>query len=285
MDNFASYNVLNKENELWRSWKRGYIPDWNNPKDLNEKICWEIINNKMDRWTELADKVLVRNFVKERGYGENLSELYGVWDKADDIDFDSLPDKFVLKCNHDSGSSKIIDKSVGFNKREVIYFLNSHLRKTFGVDSCEPHYFGINKKVMAEEFLTDINDFSKTPVDYKFWCFDGEVASCMVCYDRISGGHATFDLYDVNTWEPIRNYLTARRRTVYKDVPKPETLDLMIKMASDLSKGFPQVRVDLYNTERGVVFGEMTFTSMCGRIYYFTDEYLKILGDKMRIEE
>ena len=272
--------ILEQENALWKRWK-GYVPDWDNPKDLNEKICKEIIDNDMDRWTELADKVLVRDFVKERGYGENLSELYGVWDKPEDIDWDSLPDKFVIKCNHDSGSSKIIGKSKGFDKKAIGSFLGQHLSKPYGVGSCEPHYFGIERKIMAEELLVDVNDFSNTPVDYKFWCFDGEVASCMVCYDRVGGGHATFDLYDVNTWEPMRQYLTARKTAHYKEVPKPETLEYMVKMASDLSKGFKHVRVDLYNTSRGVIFGEMTFTSMCGRIFYFTDEYLKILGDKI----
>ena len=276
------YDVLQKENELWRRWKNGYVPDWNHPKDLNEKICKEIIDGDMDRWTELADKVLVRDFVVEKGYGDNLSDLYGVWNDAKDIDFSSLPEKFVIKCNHDSGSSKIIDKKKGFNKGEAVRFLDSHLYKTYGVGSCEPHYFDIEKKVMAEEFLQDVNDFSKTPVDYKFWCFDGEVASCMVCYDRVGGGHATFDLYDVDTWKPMRQYLTAKNTAHYKDVPRPETLEYMAKMASDLSKGFKHVRVDLYNTSRGVIFGEMTFTSMCGRIFYFTDEYLKILGDKMK---
>lgn len=276
------YNVLEKENELWRKWKHGYVPDWETPKDLNEKICKEIIDNDMDRWTELADKVLVRDFVAERGYGNNLSKLYGVWDKASDINFNALPQKFVIKCNHDSGSSRIIDKKNGFDKARIISFLNSQMGKTFGVNSCEPHYFGIKKKIMAEEFLRDAGNFSKTPVDYKFWCFDGEVACCLVCYDRVGGGHATFDLYDVKTWKPMRQYLTARDTSHYKDVPKPETLDYMVKMASDLSKGFKHVRVDLYNTSRGVIFGEMTFTSMCGRIYYFTDEYLKILGDKMK---
>lgn len=276
------YNVLQKENELWRRWKHGYVPDWNNPKDLNEKICKEIIDNDMDMWTELADKVLVRDFVIERGYGDNLSELYGVWNKSSEVDFDSLPNKFVIKCNHDSGSSKIIDKKKGFDKAQVKRFLDSHLASTFGVSSCEPHYFGIKKKILAEEYLEDVDSFSNTPVDYKFWCFDGEVASCMVCYDRIGGGHATFDLYDVNTWEPMRQYLTARNTAKFKNVPKPENLEFMVKMASDLSKGFKHVRVDLYNTKRGVIFGEMTFTSMCGRIFYFTDEYLKILGDKMR---
>ena len=276
------YNVLQKENELWRKWKGGYVPDWNNPQDLNEKICKEIIDNDMDRWTELADKVLVRDFVAERGYSDNLSELYGVWNDAKDIDFSSLPEKFVIKCNHDSGSSKIIDKKKGFDESQVRTFLKSHLANTFGVGSCEPHYFGIKKKILAEEFLEDVDSFSNTPVDYKFWCFDGDVASCMICYDRIGGGHATFDLYDINTWKPMRQYLTAKNTANFKDVPKPENLDFMVKMASDLSKGFKHVRVDLYNTKRGVIFGEMTFTSMCGRIYYFTDEYLKILGDKMQ---
>ena len=107
------------------------------------------------------------------------------------------------------------------------------------------------------------------------------MANCKVCYNRF-GGHVIYDLYDIDTWRPMRNYLT-RKSDKYRDVPKPENLDFMIKMASDLSKGFKHVRVDLYNTNKGVIFGEMTFASYCGRIDYFTNEYLKILGDKMKL--
>lgn len=275
--------VLEQENLIWKRWK-GYIPDWNNPQDVNEKICWEIINNRMSGWTELTDKVLVRDFIKDKGYGNNLSTLYGVWNNVDDIDFDSLPDTFVIKCNHDSGSSTIVDKNKGFNEWQIKENLRRHLARPYGTGTCEPHYYGIERKILAEEVLNDVHDFSKTPVDYKFWCFDGKVASCMVCYDRVCGGHAVFDLYDPKTWEPMRDKLTNK---LYgrELVPKPEELEYMVKMASDLSKGFPHVRVDLYNTKRGVVFGEMTFTSMCGRIYYFTQDYLKELGDLMILQQ
>ena len=272
-------SILLKENTLWQRWK-GYVPDWDNPKDLNEKICSEIVNNKMSGWTELTDKVLVRDFVKSRGYEKNLSTLYGVWDNVDEIDFDLLPDNFVIKCNHDSGSSLIINKNKDFNIDKIKKELNKHLASPYGINSCEPHYYDIKRKILAEEVLNDAHNFSKTPVDYKFWCFDGKVASCLVCYNRVCGGHAIFDLYDAKTWTPMREKLT-NKLNGYAFVPRPEKLNYMIKMAEDLSKGFPHVRVDLYNTKDRVVFGEMTFTSMCGRIYYFTDNYLMELGDLM----
>lgn len=172
---------------LSKYWYRdfNYHLDWNNPKDLNEKIQWLILNSDTSEWTRLADKVAVRDYVKEKELAHMLVPMLGAWKDARDIDFDSLPNKFVLKCNHDSASVKIIDKTIGFDKEKLIEDFNNKLRVKFGYLSCEPHYNKIPTMVMAEAFLElDGAGISSTPIDYKIWCFNGEPCFVFVAYNR-----------------------------------------------------------------------------------------------------
>ena len=115
----------------WLKWK-GYPIDWDNPRDLNEKIQWLMCFSDTSKWSDCADKYKVREYVKSKGLGDILVPLYGVWKKAEDIDFDSLPEKFVIKCNHDSGSCRIIDKSKDFDPEAVRADLAAHLKVKYG---------------------------------------------------------------------------------------------------------------------------------------------------------
>ena len=259
----------------------GYKVDWNNPKNLNEKIEWLICYGDTSMWPILADKYKVRNWIKEKGYANLLTKIYGVWDDASIIDFDRLPDKFVLKCNHDSGSCYLIDKSRGFDKKRIVKDTNAHLRQKFGYRLCEPHYNKINPKVIAEEYLENDAPFSASLVDYKVWCFDGKPYCIFVAFSR-THEHIYTNVYDLN-WQVHPEW------SVFSDhymdgggvVPRPIVLDEMLKVASDLSKGFPEVRVDFYMVRDRLVFGEMTFTSDCGRMGYFTKEFLLELGNQI----
>lgn len=187
---------------LSKYWYRdfNYYLDWNNPKDLNEKIQWLILNSDISEWTRLADKVAVRDYVKEKGLAHMLVPMLGAWKDARDIDFDSLPNKFVLKCNHDSASVKIIDKTIGFDKEKLIEDFNNKLRVKFGYLSCEPHYNKIPTMVMAEAFLElDGAGISSTPIDYKIWCFNGEPCFVWVAYNRDNvNGHVEVEQYDLD---------------------------------------------------------------------------------------
>lgn len=158
-----------------KSWLRdfGYPIDWEHPRDINEKIQWLIAFSDTSEWSRLADKYLVRDYVASKGYANNLTKLYGVWKRAEDIDFDALPEKFVLKCNHDSGSYFIVDKQKGFNKSEIVKKTDEFLKRKFGYQYCEPHYNRIKPLVIAEEFLEDDCNFSSSLIDYKVWCFNG----------------------------------------------------------------------------------------------------------------
>lgn len=256
----------------------GHKIDWNNPRDINEKIQWLICFSDTSEWTRLADKYRVREFVKERGLEHILTHLYGVWDDASKIDFDVLPDKFVLKCNHDSGSTIIVDKSRGFEKEQLINNYNHRLKQKFGYTSCEPFYNKIDPLIIAEEFLEPPASSADSIVDYKIWAFNGHVESIWACYNRTE--EATYvNIFD-HDWQchPEYSVFTEHYRDGKGRAPRPEHLDEMIQAASILSKGFPQVRADFYEVKGKLYFSEMTFTSLYGRMDFYTQEYLEKLG-------
>lgn len=265
-----------------KTWLRdfGYPIDWEHPRDINEKIQWLIAFSDTSEWSRLADKYLVRDYVASKGYADNLTKLYGVWKRAEDIDFDALPDKFVLKCNHDCGSYFIVDKQKGFDKDELVKKTNTFLKRKFGYKHCEPHYNRIRPVAIAEEFLEDGNNFSTSLVDYKVWCFNGKPYTILVCYNRSPNGkYANF--YDLN-WivHPEWSKFSERNKDGQGKVPKPSCFNKMLQIASDLSKGFPEVRVDFYIVKNKVYFGEMTFTASTGRNRNYSPWLLKELGNQ-----
>jgi len=269
-----------------RLWMRyyGHKMNWDNPQDINEKIQWLICYGDTSKWTDLADKYKVREYVKSKGLGELLPELYGVWDNADKIDYEALPNKFVLKCNHDSGSCHFIDKSKGFNKEQINIELNKSLKKKYGYSDCEPHYNKIKPLIVAEQYLESTDeDFSFSLVDYKVWCFDGKPYSVWACYNRDHDG-TDVNLYDLD-WNvhPECSVFTPYFRDGKNKVKRPEKLEEMLLAASKLSEGFPEVRVDFYIVEDKLYFGEMTFTCARGRMSFYTKEYLKELGDQVKL--
>lgn len=267
-------------NRIWFN-HYGYKIDWKNPRDLNEKIQWLICYGDTSKWPDLADKYKVRDYIKEKGYDSILTKLYGVWDDANDIDFEKLPEEFVLKCNHDSGSYHLIDKAKGFDKDFIIADLNTHLKVKYGYIGCEPHYNKIRPRIIAEEFLEDAGSFSTSLVDYKVWCFNGH-PYCIFCAYNRTHEHLYTNVYDLN-WQvhPEWSVFNDHYRDGGGKVPCPEILDDMLKVASDLSVGFPEVRVDFYIVDNKLYFGELTFTSDCGRMGYFSPEFLIELGRKV----
>lgn len=275
----------------WNRFYREKFP-WNNPRTLNEKVTWMAVMTDTSKWTEYTDKYEVRKHIEELGLKDILTACYGVWDRAKDIEFDKLPEKFVLKCTHDCGSAVIIRDKSQMNREKVVDFLQCHLDVRYGYDSCEPHYTSIKPRVMAESLIEmdESEGFSSaTAVDHKIRCIDGKAQYDFVCYDRSlesgSGGSKTiYDLYDIHTWQPMHQYL-ADPGVVYKNVPRPENLEEMIRIAEKISLGFPQVRVDLYNVHGKIYFGEMTFTAFSGMNNHFTKEFHRMTGDRIHLPE
>lgn len=261
----------------WMKWK-GYPIDWDNPRDINEKIQWLMCFSDTSLWSLCSDKFKVREYVASKGFKDILVPLLGMWTKAEDIDFESLPDKFVIKCNHDSGSCRIIDKSSGFNPDEVRSALAAHLRIKYGYAHGEMYYNRISPCVIAEKKLEQVSCLGDSIIDYKIWCFDGKPYSVWACYDRTADG-TYVNIYDLD-WNVRRDVsvFTDHYRDGGGRVPRPECLERMLVAASALSEGFPEVRVDFYEADGRLYFGEMTFASLCGKMDFYTQDYLEELG-------
>lgn len=251
------------------------------PRNLNEKILHLSLMTDTTRWTELADKYRVRKYIEDCGYKDNLPELYGMWDNACDIDFDVLPKSFVMKTNHGCGDVRIVHDKALINNTELIAYFNRQLETPYGEVEAGLHYMRIKPCIIAEELLitpVQLQKYSKSLIDYKMWCFNGHCQYIWACCNRDKHG-AEVLLYD-KEWvcHPEFSIFTEHYRQG-NIIPKPLNLNQMIAMAETLSKPFPCVRVDLYNIDGKIYFGEMTFTSLGGMMNYFTDEFLNKAGD------
>lgn len=281
------YSLLPRKYVISKRYKKtfGKELDWINPHDLNEKINWLKLNTETDKWTELSDKYRVRDYVKDKGLKDILVPLYGMWIKPDDIDFDTLPKSFVLKTNHGSGDIIIVNDKSKIDPAQIRRRLNKELKRRFGLKEGEPHYLNIKPCVIAEKLLKQTNDsWTSSIVDYKFWCINGEPMYIFVCYNRSKEG-AFVETHDINWgYHPEKSVFTQHYKDGKGIVPKPKCLDEMVDIARILAQGFPQVRIDLYEIEGKVYFGEMTFTSMGGFMEYFTQDFLNELGELIKIQ-
>lgn len=252
--------------------------NWECPRDLNEWINYLAFKTDTSEWTRLADKYEVRHFVEARGLSHILLPLYGKWERPEDIDFNALPQSFAIKTNCSCGDTIIVnDKSkVDFDdiKRKLHLALES--RDEVFAHSAEPHYLRIKKCIVCEKLIPQ-----PYTVDYKIWCFHGEPFGILTCSNRNIETHALdLSIYDLE-WNRHDEWMTEGYRNDVA-VAKPVFLSDMIEYARVLSRSFPEVRVDFYETPEQVFFGEMTFTSCCGRMPYFTPEILRIMGGEIR---
>ena len=268
--------------------KFGYSIDWKHPRDLNEWINWLSFKTDTTRWSKLADKYRVRQYVKECGFGDMLVKLYGVWDRADNIDFDALPDRFVLKMNNASGRNIIVPEKSRLDKAATIVQLNKWLKQPYGYTSAEPHYLRIPTRIICEEYLdpTEQSYPSSSLINYMIWCINGEPIGIHCTYSRVHGSMEQ-EFYDIE-WNLCNEILrpTSRLSVVGAGVMwAPKNLKVMLSAARRLAAGFPEVRVDMYEVNGKVYFGEMTFTSAAGRIGWAAPYFLKEMGKRIRFQK
>lgn len=229
--------------------KLGYDLNLENPQTFNEKLQWLKLYDRRPEYTVMVDKYLAKQYVADKIGEQYIIPTLGVWDSPDEIDFDKLPDQFVLKCNHNSGLGMCICR----NKSELdIKKVKSELRKgikqNYYLGGREWSYKNVPRKIIGEKYMgDDLND-------YKLMCFNGKVKCSFVCSERNYGLHVTFFDNDWNKLPFERHYPASD-----KNIPKPQKYDEMVSLAEKLSSGIPFVRVDFYEINGHIFFGELTF--------------------------
>lgn len=260
-------------------------PDFKHPRDLNEKMNWMKFYGDTSMWPDLADKYKVREYVEGKGLGDTLVKLYGKWDDPKDIDWDVLPNRFVIKANNGSGDVVVCRDKAKLNKSEVIAYFQKILKKTYGVNSGEPHYAKIKPCVVVEELLDASTQPVKTSslIDYKIWCFNGVPKYIWVCFNRTKDG-TEVALFDTDwNFHPEYSVYYHHYDKAKQDVPKPICLEEMLRVATKLSENIPILRCDLYEVDGKVYFGEMTFTSLGGFMDFYTQEFLDLAGSMIKL--
>lgn len=233
--------------------------DLENPKTFAEKIKWLILYDSTPIKTRLADKYLVRNWIKEKIGEQYLIPLLGVWDNFDEIDFDTLPNQFVLKTNHGSGMNLVVKDKSKLDMDAARKKFNQWLQTNYAFYFLELHYMNIPPKIIAEKYMEEQGFLN----DYKLMCFGGEVKFLYVNTERVSDPNGNGDhrlTSFTKDWEKMPVILIPDYKPSDRDIPRPKNLDQMIHLAEILSKGFAFVRVDFYEVKDHVYFGEMTFT-------------------------
>ena len=243
----------------WFFERTGENLNLDNPQTFNEKIQWMKLHDSTPIKTRLADKYLVREWVKEKIGEEYLIPLLGVWDNFDDINFDELPNQFVLKCNHGCGYNYIVKDKTYFDINDARQKINTWMKEDFAFKGgFEMHYSDIPRKIIAEKYIENSNN---DLYDYKVWCFNGKAQYIQFLSERNTDG-LKMAFYD-RDWNK-ENFVYSYPIDT-KENPKPKNLDLLLSLAEKLAQGFNHARVDFYITNNGqIYFGEMTFTSCSG---------------------
>lgn len=250
-----------------------------NPQTFNEKIQWCKLYYypRSKRVVTCADKYAVREYIKRKGYGETLTPLLGVWDNANDIEWDKLPNQFVLKCNHGCAYNIVVPDKRKLDKVKATKQLNDWLKEDFGAFNIELHYSKIKPhKVICEEFL------GESITDYKFFCFNGEPKYIYVSNDLIHDRQAQIGFFYLDgTKMPLT-------RDDYTDIPEvklPPFFDKMTQMAKKLSQDFPFVRVDFFIANGRYYFAELTFTPGAGMMPFNPEKYDLEWGNMLDIKK
>lgn len=254
--------------------------DLSNPRNLDEKINYMSFFTDTSMWSDLADKIKVREYVIRCGFPEILNELYGVYDTPEEINFKNLPDRFVLKTNHASATNFFVYDKARVDLVDLRNKFNKWLKIDYGLKTATPHYSRIKPKIIAEKYLLQNNDIKLALTDYKIYCFNGVPRYIFVFSDRIANTHQYSKMIYDCAWNPHPEFINNGLKMA--DVMcRPESLDKMLNIARILSNPFPFVRVDLYEIEGEPIFSELTFTP--GHNSAANPDFLLKMGDLVKL--
>lgn len=248
------------------------------PKTFNEKLQWLKLNDRDPKYTKMVDKAAVKTVVSDLIGEKYIIKTLGVYERFEEIDFDELPGRFVLKCTHDSGGLYICNGSAPFDKRKAKRIINHYLRRDYYSQWREWPYKDVPKRIIAEEYIdSGGNDLT----DYKIHCFNGEPKLILVCSDRFSESGLTEDFYS-EKWERLELKRPGVPRAK-KAAERPAQLEEMLGLARVLSKDIPFVRIDFYIVNGSVLFSEFTLYPASGLTAFEPDEWDEKLGELLEL--
>lgn len=250
------------------------------PKTFNEKLQWLKLYDRNPLYTTLVDKQAVKEYVADKIGEKYVIPTLGIWEHFDDIDFDMLPNQFVLKCTHDSGGLVIVTDKAKLDRAAAKKKIEDALTADFYKTGREWPYKNVPPRIIAEQYMMD-EDLGELK-DYKFFCFNGVPKYLFIASDRGMGQNTVkFDYFDIDFNRlPMRQ--AAHPNSTY-DIKKPKKYDEMVKIAAELSKSIPQVRIDLYEVNGQVYFGEYTFFHHGGMVPFIPEEYDYIWGEQITL--
>ncbi|MBQ8422419.1 MAG: glycosyl transferase [Bacteroidales bacterium] len=252
----------------------------NNPKTFNEKLQWLKLYNRKPEYTTMVDKYAVKEYVASKIGESYIIPTLGVWDKPEDIDWDSMPNQFVLKTTHGGGNLGVVvvkDK-LSIDKEVIIQNLKKSMKLDLYKRNREWPYKNVPKRILAEAFLEDKT--TQELRDYKFFCFDGKVKALFIATDRQTREEPYFNFFD-GDFNSLDFKQGHPRNVVLPE--KPSTFEKMKEVAATLSKGIPHVRVDLYEVNGRVYFGEMTFFHFGGIVPFEPEVWDYKFGEMIKI--
>lgn len=265
-----------KKNPKWITDKKYYRVfgtkiDYENPKNINEKIHWLKFHSDTSLWSILADKIEVRRYVEDKWLRSILNEVYEIYNSVNDIDISNLPDSFVMKTNNGCWDTLIVNNKSNFSNQWIKKYFRKKNKDEHWVILWEYHYRKIKPLIFAEKLL--IESDKKWLTDYKFYCYDWKVKYVTVIYERTEKWF-TMCTYDMD-WNHLKNIdIQSKYIILGRGIKKPESFKLMVEICRKLSEGIPFVRIDLYDIDNKPLFGEMTFTPSGGFLKCYTTDFL-----------
>lgn len=253
-----------------------------NPKTFAEKIQWLKLHDRQEHYVDLVDKIAVKAYVKKMIGEEYIIPTLGIWETADSIQFDALPSKFVLKCNHDSGSVVICRDKETFDFTTAKKKLRKSLKKDAYYWGREWPYKFVDRKIFAETLIEYPDCPNMDLLDYKVYCFNGEPIYCQVISERTTA--EKIDFYDMNWNHQPFIGLTPGVKNSERTIAKPQSFNKMIEISRVLSHDIPFSRIDFYVIDDKLFFGEITLYPNAGFGEFTPSEWNKKLGDLIKLQ-
>lgn len=259
--------------------KMGKWLDLDNPVTFNEKLQWLKAYDHNPLYTSIVDKQEVKKIIADKIGSEYIIPTLAVYERPEDIDWEKLPERFVLKCTHDSGGVVVCKEKDQLDRKKALKKLSKHYKRNYYYNKREWPYKNIKPRIIAEAYMED-RDGSGELKDYKFFCFDGVPKMLFVASDRHKKTETKFDFFDMDF-----KHLPIINGHPNSDVPpqKPASFEQMKKLAAELSAGFPHVRVDLYEIDGKIYFGEMTLYHYSGTVPFEPEIWDTTMGEWLKL--